>query len=272
MNSTRVSLPDGLQLAVIEAGPREAPSLVFVHGIAQSKQAFARVLAGPLARSFRLVAFDLRGHGDSDVPAAADPLGRAQLADDLAAVIGGLGLVRPWVAAWSFGGVVVGEYLRRSGDAALGGVIFLAGAVRSGREAAALFGPGMMNHARALLSEDPAVYAAAARAFLEGATHLPLDPAALEAAVSEMLRVPARVRRALLAGGEDFTPEVAAARVPVATLHGELDQVVLPAMSDLIGTVHPGAAAIRLPGVGHLPWLEAPEAFDAALAGLLPAR
>lgn len=269
MNLTRVSLPGGLTLAALDAGPRDAPGVVFVHGIAQSKQSFARVLAGPLARSFRLVALDLRGHGDSGAPADGEPIARAQLADDLAAVIDGLGLVSPWVAAWSFGGVVVGEYLRRFGDAALGGVAFLAGAVRTGREASALFGPGMMSHARSLLSEDAAVYEAGARGFLQGATHAPLAPPALDAGVAEMMRVSARVRRALLAGGEDFSPEVAATRAPVATLHGELDTVVLPAMSDLIASLRPGVTAIRFPAAGHLPWLEAPEQFDAALAGLL---
>ncbi len=272
MKHLRVPLPDGLSLAAIEAGPADAPAVVFIHGIAQSKRSFERVLAGPLARTRRLVAFDLRGHGDSDAPPADAPLARHQLADDLAVLLGHIGLASPWVAAWSFGGVVVGEYLRRHGDAALGGIALLAGAVRTGRDAGALFGPGMMNHARALLSDDPAVYAATARAFTLGSTHAPLAAAEVDAAVAEMLRVPARVRRALLSGGDDFTPEFAATRVPLATLHGEHDTVVLPAMSDLVATLRPGVTAVRLAGAGHLPWVETPGPFDDALYGLLASQ
>ena len=79
------------------------------------------------------------------------------------------------------------------------------------------------------------------------------------------------IDRAKAAGSlrEDFTPEVAAARLPIATLHGEHDTVVLPAMSDLIASVRPDTTAVRLPGVGHVPWLESPDAFQAALARLV---
>lgn len=269
MTPTRIQISNDLSLAVLDAGPRDARSIVFVHGIAQSKQLFRRVLAGPLARRRRLVAFDLRGHGDSDTPPDGNALVRPRLADDLAGVIAGLGLARPTVAAWSFGGVVVGEYLRRFGDAELGGLLYLAGAVRTGRDAADLFGPGMMTHARPLLSEDPEVYASAARAFVADATAAPLDPAEREAAVAEMLRVPARVRRPLLAGGEDYTAELAATRVPVATLHGEHDPVVRPAMSDLVARIRPDVTARSIRRAGHIPWLEAPEEFDAALAELV---
>ncbi len=269
MRSVRIALPGGPTLAALDAGPAAAPAVVFIHGIAQSKRVFERVLAGPLAQRLRLVAFDLRGHGDSDQPAAGAPLVRAQLADDLAGVIAGLGLDRPTIAPWSFGGVVVGEYLRRFGDDTLGGLIYLAGSVRTGRDAASLFGPGMMNHARALLSEDPAVYAAAARAFVGDATAAPLPTDAVELAVAEMLRVPAAVRRPLLAGGEDYTAELAATRVALATVHGARDPVVLPAMSDLVESLRPAVGRVRLADAGHLPWLEAPAAFDDALAGLV---
>ncbi|MCW5808262.1 MAG: alpha/beta hydrolase, partial [Deltaproteobacteria bacterium] len=209
------------ELVAIAAGPTGAPAIVFVHGIAQSKRVFERVLAGPLAAHYRLVAFDLRGHGDSELP--AEPLARPQLAGDLARVIAALELERPVIAPWSFGGVVLGEYLRRHGDGALGGIVSLAASVRNGRDAAHLFGGAMMNHARDLLSPDPAVYAAAARAFLAGASAAPLAADVGELLLAEMLRVPAAVRRALLAGGEDYTPELAATRVPIAVIQGELD-------------------------------------------------
>lgn len=263
--STKRKTSDGVELAVRTAGPTTARPIVFIHGIAQSHRVWDRLFDSALADRYRMVAFDLRGHGDSQAPGA--DFTRARLADDLVAVIAELD--HPVLVPWSFGGVVVGEYLRRFGDAALGGLVYVAASVRTGRDAATLFGPGMMNHARPLLSEDPAIYAAAARAFIADASAAPLAKELADGAVAEMLRVPPAVRRPLLAGGEDYRAELSATRVPIATIHGELDQVVLPAMSELVATCRPDVRVFRLPGIGHLPWLEAPSDFDAALADVI---
>src|SRR2546428_8145234 len=55
------------KLAGIAAGPTGGAALpvVLVHGINMSRDVWADVLE-PLARSRRVVAFDLRGHGASD--------------------------------------------------------------------------------------------------------------------------------------------------------------------------------------------------------------
>jgi pimeloyl-ACP methyl ester carboxylesterase len=83
-----------------------------------------------------------------------------------------------------------------------------------------------------------------------------------------MRRVPAHVRRALLGRSEDFSAEIAAADLPMATLHGDLDSVVLPAMSQAIAALRPGIESTTLAGTGHLPAVEAPQAFEAALRAL----
>lgn len=262
MSTRELRSKSGHAIAAWDAGPHDAPVCVFVHGIAQSKGIFERVLRGPLAEERRLIAFDLRGHGESEVPEDVSAIVRASLAEDLDAVIRGLDLDRPTVVAWSFGGVVVGEYLRAHGDGALGAIVLLAASVRTGRGARDLFGPVMLDHARALLSEDPGTYEEGARAFVQGCTAEPLDLALVDMTVREMLRVAARVRRPLLAGGEDYVPEFLRVRVPMATMHGELDRVVAPAMSALLAD---RARAVRFSGAGHMPWLETPEMFADAL-------
>ncbi|MFY2561710.1 alpha/beta fold hydrolase [Corallococcus terminator] len=130
-----------------ESGPAAgAPSLLFVHGLAQGRGNWDEVLRGRLAERHHLVAIDLRGHGDSDKPEGDAPyVDGVHFAGDLAAVIQQLGLIRPVVVAWSYDGVVVGDYLRRHGDDALGGLFFVAAALKTGRPARALFGPGMMS-------------------------------------------------------------------------------------------------------------------------------
>ncbi|MCP3098676.1 alpha/beta hydrolase [Myxococcus sp. K15C18031901] len=260
---------EGVRLAVSESGPASgAPSVLFVHGFAQSRHSWEPVLTGPLSERHRLVAVDLRGHGDSDKPEGEAPyVDGARFAGDLEAVIQGLGLVRPVVVAWSYGGIVVGDYLRHRGDAALGGLFFVAASLQSGKPARALFGPGMMSNARGLLSEDPETYAATARVFVESCAARPLEPSRVDAAVRAMLRVPLNVRRALLSRAEDYSAELGRCVRPVATLHGELDQVVLPAMSSegVLARARAGQGT-WLPGVGHLPFVEATARFEAALA------
>jgi non-heme chloroperoxidase len=60
----------GVRLALRETGPADATPILFWHGWAVSSAVWQVQLDGPLRRDFRLIAADLRGHGDSDVPAA----------------------------------------------------------------------------------------------------------------------------------------------------------------------------------------------------------
>lgn len=261
----RVTSADGTSLLVEERGNRGARALVFLHGIAQSRESFRALLDGPLARDHHLVAYDLRGHGDSGKPDDAEAYtSGTRLGEDLAAVIALLD--RPTIIAWSYGGVVVGEYLRQQGDGALGSVVFVGAAVKLGKAAKGLLGPTMLANGRGLVSDDPATYLATSRTFLEGCAVTTHDVAAF---VAEMARVPAHARRALLTRTEDFAPELAASKLPFATIHGAEDTVILPAMSEAIAAAHPGTRAVVLPGLGHAPWIDDAPAFESALRSLL---
>lgn len=59
----------GTRIGLWVEGAENTRPIVFVHGWAQSARAWAPQLADPaLSERFRLVAMDLRGHGDSEVP------------------------------------------------------------------------------------------------------------------------------------------------------------------------------------------------------------
>ncbi len=62
-----VALPNGVSLAYIDMGSRAAPVLVLLHGYTDSARDWAS-LAPWLARNFRLLTVDLRGHGASSKP------------------------------------------------------------------------------------------------------------------------------------------------------------------------------------------------------------
>ena len=100
--SFSVPTPDGLTLAAQEWGNPQGPEIVFIHGLGQSHLSWQRQYESSLARKFRIITYDLRGHGGSTKP--TDPAlyreGK-RWGDDLHAVIAAADLKRPVVVAWS---------------------------------------------------------------------------------------------------------------------------------------------------------------------------
>ena len=56
------------RLHLVEAGDPEGPPILFLHGCSQSWLTWERQMRSELARRYRLVAMDLRGHGSSERP------------------------------------------------------------------------------------------------------------------------------------------------------------------------------------------------------------
>jgi len=165
----------GVRLHVREWGDPQGPPIVFVHGWSQSQLCWSRQTAGPLAEDFRLVTFDLRGHGMSEKPLHAGADADAQLwADELKAVIERLELDRPVVAAWSYGGYVVTDYLAAYGEGAIAGVDLVGAAVlrTPGFEHV---GPGLVENAGDACGADLPTSIAAILRFLRACTVRPLS-------------------------------------------------------------------------------------------------
>ena len=103
-----VVAPDGTRLAVYEWGNATGPAILLVHGFAQCHLCFEPQYRSALAKRFRLVAYDMRGHGASDQPRdSAAYQGDRVWADDLAAVMAAKGLKGPVLVGWSMGGRVI---------------------------------------------------------------------------------------------------------------------------------------------------------------------
>ena len=91
-------------IVVEEAGHGDLPVLL-IHGNSLSREVFCKQLGGALSSKYRLVAFDLPGHGDSgDALNASRTYTRPGLADAAIEVRGLLGLGKSW---WSAGRLVV---------------------------------------------------------------------------------------------------------------------------------------------------------------------
>jgi non-heme chloroperoxidase len=121
---------DGVRLATYEWGNPAGPALLLVHGVAQCHLCFAPQVESALARDYRIVAYDLRGHGVSDKSADATAYQGSEVwAKDLAAVLQAKKLERSLLVGWSMGGRIIRQYLMNYGDAAIAGLNFVASLV-----------------------------------------------------------------------------------------------------------------------------------------------
>ena len=102
----------GIKLHVAEAGNPKGRSILFLHGTSQCWLTWSKQLDSDLAKDYRLVAMDLRGHGLSDKPREGY-IDSKPWADDVNAAIEGLKLDHPILSGWSYGPLVI---LARSED------------------------------------------------------------------------------------------------------------------------------------------------------------
>ncbi|MEM9762616.1 MAG: alpha/beta hydrolase [Pseudomonadota bacterium] len=258
----------GLRLAIREAGPTDAPPILFIHGWSQSALSWRHQFEGHLARRFRLVAPDLRGHGASSKP--DDPAAYASVggwAADLAAILAHLAPARPVVAGWSMGGWVVADYLRAHGDAALAGVVTIGTVPRIGARG----DPAMIAkrkpdvRAEGMMNADPQVQIDAAIAFARAMTAAPLSKRDLAFHVALMMACPPHARRAARMRDEDWRDAWSGLRRPALILQGGAERVCfMPQAQELADTI-PEARLEVIPGAGHMPFWEQSAAFDAQL-------
>ena len=92
-------------------GPRRAETLMLIHGVAVTAELNWGKVFAPLARHFRVVAADLRGHGDGI--RAGSRFRLEDCADDVAALAEVLGIGKFVAVGYSMGGMVAQLLARR---------------------------------------------------------------------------------------------------------------------------------------------------------------
>ena len=266
---TRFVASDGASLAVYAAGPRDdaAPPLVFLHAGVSDGRLWADQFE-TFGRSRRVVAYDRRGYGAT---AAVDE--RFANVDDLWAVLDALSVQRAVLIGCSQGGrIALDAALERPERVAA--LVLVAAAI--GGAPAAPDDPRL----QALIA---AAEAAAASADVDAqnriAAHVWLDgPFAPEGRVGGSRRdLFLAMNRIVLEGpklGTPIVPDTAYARlaevaVPTLVVWGPLDVPGAIANMRHAAATIPGARAVEIAGVAHLPSLEAPERFDAVLGDFL---
>jgi non-heme chloroperoxidase len=259
MNAHKVTGGGGLQLYVEETGNPNGRPILFIHGFSQCRLAWSKQMDSDLAQDFRLVAMDIRGHGLSEKPREAynDP---KLWADDVQAVIQTLGLDRPILSGWSYGGVIICDYLRFYGEDRIGGINLVGAVTKLGTDAAlAVIGPDLLANVQGLFSADVEESVRTIQTFLRLCVYEEPSPRDFYFFLGYNMIVPPYVRQGLFSRAlenDDLLPQI---RKPVLITHGEKDALVL------LTAAQQHAAAIRqaqtsfYPNVGHAPfWEDAP--------------
>jgi len=264
MREHRIEGGGGLKLHVREWGRGDAPAILLIHGWSQHHLCWSKQFGSALSDEFRIVALDLRGHGQSEAPQGPDNYKNGSLwADDIAALIIQLELATPVLVGWSYGGFVIGDYLRRYGDNAIAGINLVGGAIGIGPDwFGTLIGPDFVRYASLACSPDQPEALSAIQSLVHRFFARSVAAVDIEAAIGwSMLTHPA-VRAAMIDRQEDFRPEFSRLMKPLLVSYGAADTILLPAMVRAISESCPTCRLSEYAAAGHAPFLEDPERFN----------
>jgi pimeloyl-ACP methyl ester carboxylesterase len=268
-----VPTPSG-RIFVQEFGPRDGEPVLMVHGTA-AWSGFWRRTAESLARSgHRAIAVDLPPFGLSDHDPEAD-YSRAAQARRLVQLLDALGAPKATIIGHSFGSGAVAELMLTRPDR-LSRVIFVAAALglsetgepeTPSRLMEGLLAPRLV---RELVTSATMTNMFATRWFLAG---MLARKEAADAEQAEILRTPLR-RVGTTSAYADWLPRLLlpdlqaasaraeryrAVRLPVALVWGDADTLTPIAQARHLARLMPHATLDILPGIGHIPHIEAPE-------------
>ena len=256
-----VTTPDGARLRLSDRGA--GPEIVLVHGWKMSHRIWDRTIAA-LEDRFRVVAFDLRGMGESDKPNGRYDFD--ELSDDLGFLLGALGLDDVTLVGWSMGCSISLEYLRRDGSR-VGRLVLVNGPIRLVRTDDF---PWTMTQAEldAYVEDVERRWPEAERAFTEAAFHTPVE-SVVDWIHSIALQTPLDVvlKTVRAQGRLDHRGLLGELRVPVLAVYGRHDPYYPVELAAYIAERAPRGHALVLEQSAHFPFLEADaDRFNAAIA------
>lgn len=247
----------GVRLHVRDSGPRSAPVLVMLHGFGSSLHTW-EPWAESLQRDFRVLRFDLPGSGLSSV----DPTGDyrdARSMQLLTALLDTLHIARATLIGNSMGGRIAWSYAAAHPERVERLVLispdgFASPGFEYGRPAEV---PLTMTLMRYVLPK-PLLTMSLAPAYADPKSMTP----ALATRYYDLMLVPGargamleRLRETVLTNP---VPLLRTIRVPTLILWGQQDQMIPFANAADYQAVIPNATLVPLPGLGHLPFEEAP--------------
>jgi len=252
---------DGARLHYIDQG--QGPMVVMVPGWTMPAWIF-RTQIDDLSRHYRVIAFDPRGQGDSDIPPTGyEPLRRGH---DIADLLDHLGDRPPVVLGWSLGVLDVLAYIHQFGDSHIAGLILVDNSVGAGPA------PVPTSRGRRWRRTRPEVSRAASmRIFVRGMFVEPQPDDYLARLTDAALRTPPDAAYSLRHYNvprqfwKDAIDSTGKPILYVVTPHFQVQ-------ADDLTAHHPGVESVVLRGVGHAMFVDDPAEFDRLVMDFLRRR
>lgn len=262
MKHHKITGGGGIDLHVVETGNPRGRPLLFIHGFSQCWLAWTRQLNSDLAERHRLIAMDMRGHGLSDKP--HDGYADSRMwADDVDAVIRSLSLDRPVICGWSYGSLVILDYVRHYGEEAVGGLTLVDAVTKLGSaEAVSVLTPEFLNLIPGFFATDVEESTRSLRLLLRMCLTQEPTEEELYFMLGYNVSVPPYVRQALFSRSLDNDDLLPRLRKPVFIVHGAEDAIVRPMVVDQHKKVIPHAEVAIMPNVGHAPFFGNADGFN----------
>ena len=255
---------DGVTISYEDVGT--GPPLVLIPGWGCTRNFFRKNI-GPLSTSFRVIALDLRGHGDSQKVLWGHRISR--YAEDVKNLIEALRLERVIAVGWSMGASITWSYLDLFRNAHLAGIVNIDQSPRQYNNEEWRYGTPACEDAEALarltvrLGYDPAGEARRLVPQCFGDTYKP-TAAEIESLAREIDKCPGAVRAAIMSDHthldwRDLFPQV---KLPTLVCVGRQSKMFPWQGSAYVGQHIPGAKAVFFERSGHMSYYEEPDKFN----------
>jgi len=265
MKSHRITAGGGIQLHLIETGNSRGRPIIFIHGFSQCWLAWSRQMNSDLADDHRLIAMDMRGHGLSDKPREGYTDSKLW-ADDVNATIQALGLDHPILCGWSYGPLVILDYIRHYGEDGISGVNFVGGVTKLGSdEALSVLTPEFLSLVPGFFATGIEEGVRSLESLLRMCFARELSAEDLYLMLGYSVSVPPYVRQALFSRSFNNDDLLSKIRKPVLITHGADDAVVKPAVvsQHMAGLAH--AQLQLMANTGHAPFWDDTATFNQRL-------
>ena len=258
---------DGIRLYYKDTGNTDAPAVLFIHGWSQTHAAWIKQFNSELAKEFHLIAFDLRGHGYSECPTGEEHYLDARLyADDVLAVLNHYRKKQVVLVGWSSGALVIGDYLRRHGQADISGIIMVSGLHGLGiAELAGMLGTGPAEYMPDTMTDDPETQFRAMQRCTRDMV-LDITPAQLQFLTAQAMMTAPAVRAAMMNRVIDNTDILASFSKPALIIHGRHDPFILVDAAEHLHKLCARSTLSIYEHSAHMPFREESKKFNNELA------